>query len=730
MDTPAAPPSSARLDLPIVGMTCASCAVRLQRVLGRVDGVLGAEVNYATGVASLRLSPGVVDRPRLVSAVARAGFEVPDGLDEEDPAAEAEARRAIEESARRVLARDVVLAAILTAPVFVLGMFFMHWTPGAWISAPLSAAVVFGAGRRFFVGALTQLKQGAANMDSLVALGAGAAWGLSAVGLLGGLGHGVVYFESGAVVVTLVLLGKLLEERARASAAEGLRRLADLSPQTALVIEDGQVIERPARSLRVGDLVLLRPSARVPADGVVEEGQTTADESMLTGESRPVEKALGDTMLAGTVNGAGGARLRVTAVGKTTALARISALVRDAQAQKAPVQRVVDKIAAVFAPVVLILAALTGVGWALWGAELNVALVNAVSVLVIACPCALGLATPTAILVGTARGAERGVLTRGASAIEAASGITHLVLDKTGTLTLGKLRVNQVFTAEGRSAEDVLRLAAAVEVGAEHPLAAAVRAAATGPVPGALNVVTTAGRGVRGQVQGQDVIVGSRRALVDAGVEASALGEQAEAGEARGEALVWVAVDGALAGLITLADTLRPEAAEAIASMREMGVEPVLCTGDSAGAARAVATALGLQVVHSEQSPADKLEVVRALQAAGGRVGVVGDGVNDTPALAAASLGVAMGAGAEAARQTADLTLVRDDLRLLPEALQLGRDTLRAIHQNLAWAFGYNLIAIPLAMAGLLTPMIAGAAMAFSSVSVVLNSLRLRRTGR
>lgn len=730
MDSPPAASPAARLDLPVVGMTCASCATRLQRVLGRVEGVLGAQVNYATGVASLTLSPGVVDRPRLVSAVVRAGFEVPDGLDDDDPAAEADARRALEDRARRALTADLVVAAALTAPVFVLGMFFMHWTPGAWISAPLSAAVVFGAGRRFFVGAFTQLKQGAANMDTLVALGAGAAWGLSAAGLLSGLGHGVIYFESGAVVVTLVLLGKLLEERARASAAEGLRRLADLTPQTALVIEDGQVRERPARSLRVGDLVLLRPGARVPADGVVEEGQTTADESMLTGESRPVERAVGDTMRAGTVNGAGGARLRVTGVGKATALARISALVRDAQAQKAPVQRVVDKIAAVFAPAVMGLAALTGLGWALAGAEPHVALVNAVSVLVIACPCALGLATPTAILVGTARGAERGVLTRGASAIEAASGVTHLVLDKTGTLTEGKLRVREVFTTGGWSAEATLRLAAAVEVGAEHPLAAAVRAAAQGPVPAALDVVTAPGRGVGGRVEGQAVLVGSRRALVEAGVETAALSAEAAAGEARGEALVWVAVDGALAGLITLADTLRPEAAEAIAALRRMGVEPVLCTGDSAGAAQAVATALGLQVVYAEQRPEDKLQVVRALEAAGGRVGVVGDGVNDTPALAAASLGVAMGAGAEAARQTADLTLVRNDLRLLPEALQLGRDTLRAIHQNLAWAFGYNLIAIPLAMAGLLTPMIAGAAMAFSSVSVVLNSLRLRRARR
>ncbi|MCK6525589.1 heavy metal translocating P-type ATPase, partial [Myxococcota bacterium] len=564
MDTTAAAPT-ARLDLPVVGMTCASCAVRLQRTLGKVDGVLGAEVNYATGVASLTLTPGVVDRPRLVSAVVRAGFEVPDGLEDADPAAEADARRAIEDAARRGLTRDVVIAAALTLPVFVLGMFFMHWTPGAWISAPLSAAVVFGAGRRFFVGAFTQLKQGAANMDSLVALGAGAAWGLSAAGLLAGLGHGVVYFESGAVVVTLVLLGKLLEERARSSAAEGLRRLADLTPQTALVIEGGQVVERPARSLRVGDLTLLRPGARVPADGVVEEGQTTADESMLTGEARPVEKALGDAMLAGTINGAGGARLRVTAVGGATALARISALVRDAQAQKAPVQRVVDRIAAVFAPAVMLIAALTGLGWALAGAALDVALVNAVSVLVIACPCALGLATPTAILVGTARGAERGILTRGASAIEAASGITHLVLDKTGTLTEGKLRVREVLTVEGVETDSLLRLAAAVEVGAEHPLAAAVRAAATGAVPEARDVVTTAGRGVRGTVEGRDVRVGSRRALLEAGIDTAALAAQAEAGEARGEALVWIAVDGALAGLITLADTVRAEAAEALA---------------------------------------------------------------------------------------------------------------------------------------------------------------------
>ncbi|MCB9741557.1 MAG: cadmium-translocating P-type ATPase [Alphaproteobacteria bacterium] len=713
-----------RFELPVEGMTCASCSARLQRVLRKVDGVVEADVNYATGRAALEVSPGLVGREEVVHAVEKAGFSVPEDLDLDDPAAEAEAQRAREEAEVRALKRDVGLAAALTLPVFTLGMFFMHWGPGHWISAALATPVVFWSGRRFFKDAWHQARQLSANMNTLVAMGTGAAWGLSVAGLLA-LGAHAIYFESAAVVVTLVLLGRLLEARAKGQAAEGLRRLGDLTPAVAHVLRRGEVVEVDARAVRLGDLVIVRPGERFPVDGVIEEGASAVDESMLTGESLPVDKSLGDTVMAGTVNGSAALRVRTRAVGADTALAGITRLVREAQAGKAPVQRLVDQVAAVFVPVVMVLAALTFLGWWLWMGDAVVAAVHAVSVLVIACPCALGLATPTAILVGTGRGAEEGILVAGAEALEQAHAVTRVVVDKTGTLTQGRPALESVQALEGFDEARVLAAAAAVEASSEHPLARAIVGAA-GQVPAAGSVEAVVGRGVRGQVDGVEVFVGSARGLREAGVEAEALEPLAEAAEAAGKAAVRVAIDGRPAGVIVLSDPLRPEAAEAMARLREMGIAVTLATGDRRPAAEAVAAQLGITDVQAELLPEDKHRVVESLRAAGAVVAMVGDGVNDAPALAAADIGVAMGSGTDVARHSAGLTLVREDLRLLAASLDLSRATMRSIRQNLGWAFFYNVLAIPLAMLGFLSPMLAGAAMAMSSVSVVGNSLRLR----
>ena len=700
----------AQFELPVQGMTCASCASRLQRVLGKVDGIAGADVNYATGRAALTVDAGTVDRDRVVAAIERAGFEVPDGIDLEDPAAEAAAAREAEARDVAGLRRDVWIAAALTVPVFVLGMVFMGWEPGHWISAVLATPVVFWSGRRFFVDAAKQARLGAANMNTLVAVGTGAAWCLSVAGLFW-LGPHAIYFEGAAVVVTLVLLGRWLEARAKGSAAEAIRRLADLEPDVAFVFRGGEVVETAVKGLRTGDLIVVKPGGRFPVDGTVEQGTSAADESMLTGESAPVSVGPGSAVKAGTVNGAGALRVRATAVGRGTALARIQDLVRRAQSEKAPVQRLVDQVASVFVPVVMLLAVATVVFW--WSEGAVAAVVAGVSVLVIACPCALGLATPTAIMVGTGRGAARGILVRGAEALERAHAVDVVVVDKTGTLTEGRFRVTS-------GDPEVVALAAAVEASSEHPLAAAIVEAA-GPVGAASSVEAVPGAGVRGVVDGRTVMAGTPRWLAASGIEAG------EVPKGPGS-VVGVAADGAFAGWILLEDTLRAEASEAVAALRAAGVKVVLLSGDAEPAVEAVAAELGIDDWRGRCLPEDKAERVRELKAAGHVVAMLGDGINDAPALALADLGVAMGSGTEVAMETAGLTLARDDLRLVPEALALSKATLRTIRQNLGWAFVYNVLAIPLAMAGVLSPMIAGAAMALSSVSVVGNSLRLRRS--
>jgi len=724
-----APP--ARLDLPVSGMTCASCAARLQKVLGRVEGVEGVAVNYATTTATLSLRPGAVDRARLVTAIEAAGFSVP-----EDEGLDLPARVALLDEADQELAatlrRDATLALIGALPVAVLGMGFMHWAPGHWASALISALVVFGAGRRLFVDGFQAARQGSATMNTLVAIGASAAWLLSMAALLwpSAFPTHAVYFESAAVVVALVLLGRALEGRARRQAGEAVRALLALAPAEAWVFSGGEAHPVPTAAVRVGDLLLARPGDTIAADGRVEEGHSTISEALLTGESRPVAKAPGSALLAGTQNGAGPLVYRATATGAATALAAIGRAVHEAQGGRPPIQDLVDRVAAVFTPVVLLLSGLTLGAWLLAGAPFAEALLYAVAVLVIACPCALGLATPTAILVGTGAAARQGVLFRELRALEAAAIVTTVVFDKTGTLTTGHFGLSAVEPlVDSLDADGLLTLVSAVEARSEHPIGAALVAAARArglPMISASAVQSTPGAGIVGEVEGARVEIGSRTAL--------AVELPPSPAEARGATTVFVRRDSELVGRISLEDPLRPEAIEALADLRAIGVRAVLCSGDAPAAAAALGDRLGLDEATGGHSPQDKLELLRSRAQRGG-VAMVGDGVNDAPALAAATVGIAMGSASQASQAAAPVVLLRDDLRLVPQTLRLARRTAAIIRQNLVWAFVYNLIAIPVAAGVLvplfdlrLSPMMASAAMALSSLSVVLNSLRLRAT--
>jgi P-type Cu+ transporter len=752
--------STVCFDLPVDGMTCASCAVRLEKVLSKVSGVVHSNVNFATSHATLAVRGGLVSRDRLVLAIERAGFSVPFVAPDLGDAAEAEAQRARDREHARILRRDTILSLALAFPVLVVGMaphalglvgvhaHSLFVSPAAdLVCGLLTAAVLVIGGRHFFVDAIRQLRQGSANMNTLVSLGTAAAFALSVVASVRPslFPERAVYFESAAVVVALVLLGRSMEARAKGRATDAILGLMELTPATASVLRGDDVVTIPARDVRTGDLVVVRPGDSIPADGVVERGESAVDESMLTGEAVPVSRGPGDRVLAGTVSTGGSFRYRATAVGRDTALAHIAAAVRDAQANKAPVQRLVDKVAGVFTPVVLVLALLTASVWLLAGGGVPAACLAATSVLVVACPCALGLATPTAILVATGTAARQGILFRDAEALERAGAATVLVFDKTGTVTRGRFRVAEVVAQEdgerGFSTEEILALAASLEQDSEHPLGQAivVKTKEEGlKIESVTEMGSTPGRGVWGRVAGHDVLVGGDRLLAGRGVATGAR-EQITALEAGGRTVVRVAVDGRLAGLVALVDELRPEARDVVAELHALGLGTRLITGDNARSAQAAAVAAGVGSVEAEVSPEGKAARVVALRERpdGGPVTVVamvGDGINDAPALAAADVGFAMASGTTVAVQAASVTLLRPDLRLLPIAIQLSRRTMRIIRQNLAWAFGYNVLAIPIAAGALyplfgvrLSPMLAGAAMALSSVSVVTNSLRLKR---
>ena len=710
------------LELAIVGMTCASCAGRVENALRGVPGVLRASVNLATERASVEGFAGALQIASLVAAVDRAGYSAEPlmgDVERERALAQAEARRA-----RRQLLL-LLTAAVLSLPL-MLPMFGVM-LPG-WLALLLATPVQFGFGARFYLAAWRALRARTGNMDLLVALGTSTAYFYSVYLLLVTPGtHG--YFEASALVITLVLAGKWLEARAKRATTAALRALMTLRPQHARVLRGDAEIELPITAVVLGDVVVVRPGEKLPVDGIVRRGHGDVDESLISGESMPVAKSVGERVTGGALNGGGLLHIETTAVGAESTLARIIALVEHAQAGKAPVQRAVDRVAAVFVPVTLGVAACAFLGWWLLAGDAAAGIIAAVSVMVIACPCALGLATPTAMMVGTGAAARAGILIRDAAALEQAHRIDTLVLDKTGTLTRGHPAVTDVLACDG-DAQALLALAAAAQSGSEHPLARAVLERAAGITRPALeHFESHPGSGLSARVGGRAIIIGNRLLLQRHGIDRAALEDAVSALETQGRTLMWIAQtqpQARLLGAIAVADPLREGAVEAVRRLRADGLRVVLLTGDNARTAAQVAAALGIERVEAEKLPAAKADAVRRLQAEGWCVGMVGDGVNDAPALAVADVGIAMGSGTDVAKQTAGITLMRGDPMLVADAIEVSRATWRKIRQGLFWAFIYNALGMPLAALGLLSPVLAGAAMALSSVSVVSNALLLR----
>lgn len=723
------PPSAAsHLDLKIEGMTCAACVGRVERALAQVPGVASVRVNLATEQARV---VGAAGAAALIEAVDRAGYGARP-LDTPDHAAEVE--RASEAHRRRDLIHAAI-AIVLALPLvgqMVWQLLGWDFNLPQWVQLALASPVQFWLGARFYVAAAKALRAGTGNMDLLVAIGTSAAFGLSLYLMVSHDGHAHLYFEASAVVIALVLLGKYLEARAKSGAASAIRALMALQPDTARVERDGHEVELPVAALVVGDVVVVRPGERVPVDGRIVAGASALDESAMTGESLPVERVIGDAVIGGSINGEGLIKVEATALGVDATLARIVALVEGAQASKAPVEKLVDRVAAVFVPVVVVIAVATwGLWWLLTG-DGEAALVNAVAVLVIACPCALGLATPAAIMVGTGAAARAGILIRDADALERAETVTVAVFDKTGTLTQGKPVLTDLIAVDGNE-KGLLALAAAVQSGSEHPIAHAVVSAAAArglTLPSLQDFRALTGRGVAARVEGRTIKLGSRRLMAESGVDTSVLAAHATELEKQGRSVIWLAemeAPARLLGLLAVGDTVRPTAKPAVDRLHALGIATVMLSGDTAGAAHAVGTALKIGRIEAELLPQDKLTAIAALKASGAIVAMVGDGVNDAPALAAADLGIAMGSGTAAAMEAAGVTLMRADPALVADAIAISRATVAKIRQNLFWAFAYNVLGIPLAALGLLSPVIAGAAMALSSVSVVVNALRLRR---
>ena len=708
------------LSLSIDGMTCASCVTRVEKALRKVPGVVSATVNLATERAEVQTSAG--DAVALLAAVEKAGYAAHVHEDDEAPAAAAPAWPVI---AAAALSLPLVLPMLLS----LAGIDAM--LPGG-LQLLLAVPVQFVLGARFYRAGWKALRARTGNMDLLVALGTSAAFGLSVQQLLAHGGHGHLYFEASAVVITLVLLGKWLEQRAKRQATDAIQALNALRPQTARVRRDGVELELPIAQLRVGDLVVVRAGERMPVDGELLEGESHVDESLITGEGLPVLRQPGGRVTGGSVNGEGLLLVRATTLGAESALSRIVHLVESAQAKKAPIQKLVDRVSAVFVPVVLVIAAVTLLGWGLATGAWEQAVLNAVAVLVIACPCALGLATPAALMAGTGVAARRGILIKDAEALERARHVDIVAFDKTGTLTEGHPELVACEPADGE-AHALLADSAALQAGSEHTLAAAVLAAAKRDgisITTASQVRSVAGRGLSGEVGGRSLLLGSSRFMAEQGIDISPLQARADALQADGRTVSWLAEAAPLPrlrGLLAFGDAAKPQAADAVRQLQALGVRCLLLTGDSAGAAAKLARELGITEVHAALLPQDKAALVETLRRGGARVAMVGDGINDAPALAAADVGIAMGSGTDVAMQAAGITLMRGDPRLVADALEIARLTQRKIRQNLFWAFVYNVVGIPLAAFGLLNPVIAGAAMAFSSVSVVGNALLLRR---
>jgi Cu+-exporting ATPase len=735
--------ATAHLDLPIQGMTCASCASRIERNLNKLAGVR-ATVNFATEKATVDYDEAVVTPEQLVESVQAVGYSAM------LPAAEAAAEAHVETDELRPLRLRLVGAAVLSMPVLLVSMVpalqFDRWQ---WLALQLATPVVIWAAWPFHRAAWTNLRHGAATMDTLVSLGVLAAWLWSLYALFlgdagmdgmrmeftlvpkSGGGANEIYLETAAVVTTFILAGRYFEARARRRAGQALSALLELGAKDVCILDpDGRERRMPVEHLQIGDRFVIRPGEKIATDGTVEEGRSAVDMALLTGESAPVEVEPGSEVVGATVNAGGRLVVRATKIGAETALAQIARLVEDAQTGKAPVQRLADRIAGVFVPVVILLAIGTLVFWLADGAGAIFALTAAVAVLIIACPCALGLATPTALMVGTGRGAQLGLLIKGPQVLESTRRIDTVVLDKTGTVTAGAMSLVEVFTADHTSADEALHLAGSLEHASEHPIARAIASAAekSGTLAAVESFTNHDGLGVEGVVEGHAVAAGRPALLAEWAVELPAdLQTALHRAQEQGQTAVVAAWDGEARAVFVVADQVKPSSAPAIAELRRLGLRPVLLTGDNAHTARAVAESVGIDEVIADVLPQDKAAVIRRLQTDGRVVAMVGDGVNDAPALAQADLGLAIGTGTDVAIEASDLTLVSGDLRAAGDAIRLSRRTLRTIKGNLFWAFAYNVAALPLAASGYLNPLIAGAAMAFSSVFVVSNSLRLRR---
>ncbi|WP_223520967.1 heavy metal translocating P-type ATPase [Pseudomonas sp. GL-B-19] len=714
------------LELSIDGMTCASCVGRVERALTKVPGVKSVSVNLANERAHLELL-GHIDPQSLIAAVTKAGYSA-SVWEVEHPLTDTQQQRLHRE--RWALIMALILALPLVLPM-LLQPFGVHWMLPAWVQFLLATPVQFIFGARFYVAAWKAVRAGAGNMDLLVALGTSAGYGLSVyewATAAGRMPH--LYFEASAVVIALVLLGKYLESRAKRQTASAIRALEALRPERAIQVIDGREQDVAISALRLNDLVMVKPGERFPVDGEVVEGQSNADEALISGESLPVPKQPGDKVTGGAINGEGRLLVRTQALGAETVLARIIRLVEDAQAAKAPIQKLVDKVSQVFVPTVLLIAFATFIGWWLYGAPIETALINAVAVLVIACPCALGLATPTAIMAGTGVAARYGILIKDAEALERAHEVSAVVFDKTGTLTSGTPRIAHLTAINGDEAA-LLQIAGALQRGSEHPLAKAVLDACTErglTVADVSDSQSLTGRGIAGTLEGRRLALGNRRLLEESGLNAGSLADSATAWETEGRTLSWLieqSPESKVLGLFAFGDTLKPGALQAVQQLSARNISSHLLTGDNRGSAKVVAEALGITDVHAEVLPADKAATVADLKKTG-VVAMVGDGINDAPALAAADIGIAMGGGTDVAMHAAGITLMRGDPRLVPAALEISRKTYAKIRQNLFWAFVYNLIGIPLAAFGFLNPVLAGAAMALSSVSVVSNALLLK----
>jgi len=752
--------------LPIIGMTCANCSATIERNVRKLPGIETANVNLANERLTVVYDPAVLTHDDIVARVRKAGYDVPViAKDEELEDAEAKAR----EAEIRHQQKRLIIGALFTIPLFVLSMGRDLGLFGEWIKAPwvnylfwaLATPVQFYVGWDYYVGAYRSLRAGSANMDVLVALGSSVAYFYSilvTLGIIGGapavdeMGMATsasgaamhVYFETAAVIITLIVVGKLLEARAKGRTSEAIKKLMGLRAKTARVVRDGVEADIPVEQVITGDIVIVRPGEKIPVDGVVVDGKTSIDQSMITGESLPVSKAVGDEVIGATINKQGMIKFEATRVGRETALAQIIRLVEQAQGSKAPIQKLVDKVSAVFVPAVIVIAIVTFGLWALSGADFTTSMIRMVAVLVIACPCAMGLATPTAIMVGVGKGAEAGILFKNSEALEQALKINAVVLDKTGTITRGEPAVTDIVPSQswsGGTPDKLLKLAASAERGSEHPLGAAVVRAAqeaklTLTDPSRFEAI--AGHGIRAEVEGNNVLIGNRKLMVDQQVYLNGLEKEAERLQSEAKTTLWLAVDQQAVGVLAVADTVKEGSAEAIKQMHDLGLQVIMITGDNAATAQAIAKEVGIDRVMADVLPADKANAVKQLQAEGLVVAMVGDGINDSPALAQANVGIAIGTGTDVAIEASDVTLMSGDLRGVPRAIRISRNTMRTIKQNLGWAFGYNIALIPIAIGVLanaawapeflrqLNPMLAAFAMAFSSVSVVSNSLRLR----